>query len=54
MSSTSWWRKSVSSTESACTPDDLIEILVKPSNGCYVLPTDPYNEVFPRLYIGDG
>lgn len=48
-SSASWWRmKPVS-----CSPDELTSIIVSPK-GCYEVPCDPYNEVFPSIYIGDG
>lgn len=48
--STSWWRKSTPT----CTPDELTNIIVAPSGGMYEIPTDPYNEVYPGVIIGDG
>lgn len=48
-SSVSWWRRSSPS----CSPDELTAIIVGP-RGCYEVPSDPYNEVFPNIYIGDG
>lgn len=48
-SSVSWWRRSSPS----CSPDELTAIIVSP-RGCYEVPCDPYNEVFPNIYIGDG
>lgn len=48
-SSVSWWRRSSPS----CSPDELTAIIVGP-RGCYEIPSDPYNEVFPNIYIGDG
>ncbi|XP_076355040.1 dual specificity protein phosphatase 3-like isoform X2 [Tachypleus tridentatus] len=47
---TSWWRQ----RPSLCTPDELKEIITAPSGGYYALPTDPYNEVYPNVYISDG
>lgn len=49
MYSMGWWRHS----SPECTPEDLAEIITKPTGGYYVLPGDPYNEVFSGLYIGD-
>ncbi|XP_029841544.2 dual specificity protein phosphatase 3 isoform X1 [Ixodes scapularis] len=37
-----------------CSIEELIRILVAPSNGYYELPTDPYNEVYPNIFISDG
>jgi len=45
-----WWRR----TTPSCSPDELSQIIVAPSGGYYQLPTDPFNEVFPGIYIGDG
>lgn len=44
-----WWRKVISS----CTPDELTAIIIAP-RGCYEVPTEPYNEVFPNIFLGDG
>ncbi|CAG2109629.1 unnamed protein product, partial [Medioppia subpectinata] len=45
-----WWRN----PSPSCTPNELIDIITKPNGGYYVVPTEPFNEVFPRLYISDG
>ncbi|XP_067127991.1 dual specificity protein phosphatase 3-like [Centruroides vittatus] len=37
----------------SCSRLDLLKIIVEP-RGYFELPTDPYNEVFPNIYIGDG
>ncbi|XP_054161091.1 dual specificity protein phosphatase 3-like [Oppia nitens] len=49
-SSNSWWRN----PSPSCTPNELIEIITKPNNGYYYLPKQPYNEVYPNIYISDG
>lgn len=36
-----------------CTPDDLLDIIREPS-GYYALPTDPWNEVYPDIYLSDA
>lgn len=48
--STGWWRKATPT----CTPDELTSIIVSPSGGYYEIPSDPYNEVYPGIIIGDG
>lgn len=48
-SSASWWRMKSES----CSPDELTGIIISPK-GWYEVPCDPYNEVFPSIYIGDG
>ncbi|KAI1286205.1 Dual specificity protein phosphatase 3 [Halotydeus destructor] len=45
-----WWRRSTPS----CSPDELTAIITAPSGGYYQLPTDPYNEVYDSIYVGDG
>ncbi|RWS30232.1 dual specificity protein phosphatase 3-like isoform X1 [Leptotrombidium deliense] len=45
-----WWRTYTPS----CSPEELMLILTLPSGGRLELPTDPYNEVVPNIYIGDG
>lgn len=45
----SWWRRPTTS----CTPDELTNIIVAPK-GMYEVPSDPYNEVYPGIIIGDG
>lgn len=37
----------------SCSRKDLLEIILEPK-GYFERPTDPYNEVFPNIYIGDG
>ncbi|GAB6026224.1 hypothetical protein CHUAL_012431 [Chamberlinius hualienensis] len=44
------WRSKV---EPLCTTRELVNIIVAPSGGIYVLPTDPYNEVYPNIFVGD-
>ncbi|CAG0920267.1 unnamed protein product [Notodromas monacha] len=46
------WRSRLS--RSSCTVDDLIEIIKAPSGGAYAFPTEPYNEVYPGIFIGDA
>lgn len=46
------WKKYTN--DLSCTSEELSAILTEPSRGYYVLPTDPYNEVYPGIYIGDG
>ena len=36
-----------------CTPDDLLDIIREPT-GYYALPTDPWNEVYPDVYLSDA
>ncbi|XP_059481335.1 uncharacterized protein LOC132200128 [Neocloeon triangulifer] len=36
-----------------CSARELNEIIVEPSGGVYVLPNEPYNEVYPDVFIGD-
>lgn len=45
----SWWRRITSS----CTPEELTNIIIAPK-GCYELPAEPYNEVYPGIILGDG
>lgn len=45
-----YWRSQLQ----ACTVDELLQIITAPSGGYYVLPKDPYNEVYPQIYISDG
>lgn len=44
------WRRH---TEPLCTRKELTAIIVAPSGGAYMFPTDPYNEVYPNIYVGD-
>lgn len=37
----------------ACTPDELTDIILGP-RGVYEIPTEPYNEVYPGIVLGDG
>jgi len=46
------WRHS-NYVEPLCTTRELTAIIVAPSGGHYVIPTDPYNEVYPNVYVGD-
>lgn len=36
-----------------CSPDELLEIIREPT-GYYALPTDPWNEVYPDVYLSDA
>ncbi|XP_054716301.1 dual specificity protein phosphatase 3-like [Uloborus diversus] len=36
-----------------CTPDELLDIIREPA-GYYALPTDPWNEVYPDIYLSDA
>ncbi|KAF8782658.1 hypothetical protein HNY73_012919 [Argiope bruennichi] len=36
-----------------CTPDELLDIIRTPS-GYYALPTDPWNEVYPGIFLSDA
>ncbi|RWS10833.1 dual specificity protein phosphatase 3-like isoform X1 [Dinothrombium tinctorium] len=45
-----WWRTPTPS----CSPEELVAILTAPNGGHYALPTEPYNEVVPDVFVGDG
>ncbi|KAG1653695.1 Dual specificity protein phosphatase 3 [Nymphon striatum] len=51
MYKTGWWKKDPLAT---CTVDELLDIIVEPSNGHFCLPKDAYNEVYPNVYISDS
>ncbi|XP_071450525.1 dual specificity protein phosphatase 3-like [Hetaerina americana] len=36
-----------------CTTQDLSNLIIGPSGGMYVLPHEPWNEVYPGILIGD-
>ncbi|GFT61190.1 dual specificity protein phosphatase 3 [Nephila pilipes] len=36
-----------------CTPDQLLDIIREPT-GYYALPTDPWNEVYPGIFLSDA
>lgn len=36
-----------------CSPDELLDIIREPT-GYYALPTDPWNEVYPDVYLSDA
>lgn len=36
-----------------CSPDELLDIIREPT-GYYALPTDPWNEVYPDIYLSDA
>ncbi|KAG8236833.1 hypothetical protein J437_LFUL017117, partial [Ladona fulva] len=36
-----------------CTIQDLSELIIEPSGGIYVRPLEPWNEVYPGIFIGD-
>ena len=36
------------------TVNDLNEIITEPSGGMFMLPSDPYNEVFDGIFIGEA
>jgi hypothetical protein len=42
-----------SNVTSTCTARELTRIITEPSGGDYALPFEPYNEVYPGVYIGD-
>ena len=44
------WRRAL---PPACTPDELTDIILGP-RGIYEIPSDPYNEVYPGIILGDG
>jgi len=46
-SSYGWWR------EPSCTVSELQELLFGRTTGYILLPTEPYNEVYPGIYLGD-
>ncbi|XP_053209118.1 dual specificity protein phosphatase 3-like [Panonychus citri] len=50
MSTISWWKVNTPS----CSPDELSDIITAPNGGYYTVPIDPYNEVYPNIYLGDG
>ncbi|CAG0899138.1 unnamed protein product [Darwinula stevensoni] len=37
-----------------CTVEELTKIIKAPSNGSYALPSEPCNQVYPGLFIGDS
>lgn len=45
------WRLYV---QPSCTISELTAIITAPTGGYYVIPTDPYNEVYPNILIGDA
>lgn len=45
----SWWRRATLS----CTPEELSNIITAPRN-MYETPSDPYNEVYPGILLGNG
>uniref|UniRef100_T1J880 protein-serine/threonine phosphatase n=1 Tax=Strigamia maritima TaxID=126957 RepID=T1J880_STRMM len=46
------WR-SPTKLNGSCSIPELTAIITAPSGGYYLTPTDPYNEVFPGIFIGD-
>lgn len=46
----STWRRPA---PASCTPEELTAIITGP-RGMYEIPSDPYNEVFPGIILGDG
>lgn len=56
MTSKMYWRDRFSrplSTSPSITPNELLEILLAHTYGYYVLPAEPYDEVYPNIYLGD-
>ena len=42
------------SRDAKTTIEDLNEIITEPANGFFMLPSDPYNEVFDGIFVGDA
>ena len=34
--------------------DELLDLVTQPNNGHSICPSEPYNEVYPGLYVGDA
>lgn len=45
--------KSKQSKSATCTPEELDDILTAPSGGLQMLPSNAYDEVYPRIYVGE-
>ncbi|KAH9529722.1 Dual specificity protein phosphatase 3 [Dermatophagoides farinae] len=57
MTSKMYWRDRFPrplSTSPSITPNELLEILLAHTYGYYVLPAEPYDEVYPNIYLGDS
>lgn len=56
-----YWRDRIANTNGrsssmsspSITPNELLEILLKHTYGYYVLPIEPYDEVYPNIFLGD-
>lgn len=53
-----FWRQNSSQrpllSSPSVTPNELLEILLEHTYGYYVLPIEPYDEVFPNIILGDS
>ncbi|KAH9424493.1 Dual specificity protein phosphatase 3 [Dermatophagoides pteronyssinus] len=57
-----YWRDRIANTNGrsssmsspSITPNELLEILLKHTYGYYVLPIEPYDEVYPNIFLGDS
>uniref|UniRef100_A0A8W8NAR0 protein-serine/threonine phosphatase n=1 Tax=Magallana gigas TaxID=29159 RepID=A0A8W8NAR0_MAGGI len=45
--------KSKQSKSVTCTPEELDDIITAPSGGLQMLPSNAYDEVYPRIYVGE-
>lgn len=36
-----------------CTVEECIDLIVEPSGGHFEVPVEPYNEVYPNIFVGD-
>ena len=42
------------SLDAKTTVKDLNQIITEPAHGFFMLPSDPYNEVFDGIFVGDA
>lgn len=42
------------SRDAKTTVKDLNQIITEPAHGFFMLPSDPYNEVFDGIFVGDA
>ncbi|KAF7493122.1 Dual specificity protein phosphatase 3 [Sarcoptes scabiei] len=49
-----FWRQQSILSSPSVTPNELLEILLAHTYGYYVLPSEPYDEVYPNIFLGDS
>jgi len=42
------------SRDTKTTVEDLNQIITEPAHGLFMLPSDPYNEVFDGIFVGEA